>query len=114
MRELILEACASAKRNAHTLATPPTLTHVLQDEENRLFIHIESHPEDIPPKRIKELYQLHCGEALRAELRIERPTIAYSRPKNLGDLITKAKLHQAPGQTSSTILGEYRNGLTPP
>lgn len=114
MRKLILEACTSAKRNAHTLAAPPTLAQGLQDEENRLFIHLEFHPEDIPRKRVQELYQLHCGEALRAELRIERPTIAYSRPKNIGDLITKAKLHQAPGQTSSTILGEYRNGLAPP
>jgi hypothetical protein len=73
---------------------------------NRLFIHIEYHPEDIPRKRVQALYQLHLGEV--------QPTIAYSRPKNIGDLITKAKLHQAPGQTSSIILGEYRDGLAPP
>ncbi|KAL3781382.1 hypothetical protein ACHAWO_010284 [Cyclotella atomus] len=94
------EACTSAKRNAHTLAAPSTLTQGLQDEENRLFIHLEFHPKDILQKRVQELYQLHCGVALGAGLRIERPsTFAYSRPKNIGDIITKVKLHQAPGQT---------------
>jgi hypothetical protein len=44
----------------------------------------------------------------RAELSIVRPTIAYSQPKNIGDYITKAKLHQAPGQTSSIIMGEFK------
>ncbi|KAL7502344.1 hypothetical protein ACHAXN_000515 [Cyclotella atomus] len=95
-----LEACTSAKHNAHTLAAPPTLAQGLQDEENRLFIHLEFHPKDILRKRVQELYQLHCGVALGAGLRIERPsTLAYSRPKNIGDIITKVKLHQAPGQT---------------
>eukprot|EP00956_Cyclotella_meneghiniana_P033730 scaffold98599_cov59-Cyclotella_meneghiniana.AAC.1 len=77
------------------------------------FIHIKYHPDDVPRKRVQQLYQQHCGELFEREIGIKRPTIAYSRPKNLGDLITKAKLHQAPGQSSSTILGEFRNGLDP-
>ena len=114
MRNLILEACTCAKSKAHTPATQPTLNQGLLNDVDRLFIHIEYHPEDIPRKRVQELYQLHLGEVLNAELGIEQPTIAYSRPKNIGDLITKAKLHQASGQTSSIILGEYRDGLAPP
>ncbi|KAL3800087.1 hypothetical protein ACHAWO_012686 [Cyclotella atomus] len=106
IRNLILEACTSAKSKAHTPTAQPTLNQGLQNDVNRLFIHIEYHPEDIPRKRVQALYQLHLGEV--------QPTIAYSRPKNIGDLITKAKLHQAPGQTSSIILGEYRDGLAPP
>jgi hypothetical protein len=84
------------------------------DGKNRLFLHFTYHPEDIPRKRIQELFEQHCGELLRHEINIARPTIAYSRPKNIGDLITKAKLHQAPGVTSSIILGEYKTGLAPP
>ncbi|KAL3790505.1 hypothetical protein ACHAWO_010636 [Cyclotella atomus] len=114
MRNLILEACTCAKSKAHTPAAQPTLNQGLLNDVDRLFIHIEYHPEDIPRKRVQELYQLHLGEVLNAELGIEQPTIAYSRPKNIGDLITKAKLHQASGQTSSIILGEYRDGLAPP
>ncbi|KAL3774513.1 hypothetical protein ACHAWO_012222 [Cyclotella atomus] len=105
IRNLILEACTSTKSKAHTPTAQPTLNQDLQTDVNRLFIHIEYHPEDIPRKRVQALYQLHLGEVLNDELGIERPTIAYSRPKNIGDLITKAKLHQAPGQTSSIILG---------
>jgi hypothetical protein len=45
---------------------------------------------------------------IRDEINIARPTIAYSWLKNIGDLITKAKLHQAPGITSSII---WRGGL---
>ena len=39
--------------------------------------------------------------------------IAYSRPKNIGDLTTQAKLFQAPGQEASNYLGEYEQGLDP-
>ena len=43
-------------------------------------------------------------ELFKEELKIDRPIVAYSRPRNLGDHVTKAKLHQAPGETSSIII----------
>ena len=113
IRSLILEACHTVQRKAQSQAAPPTQPSTAS-LENRLFIHLRYHPDDIPRRRVQELYQEHCGELLSRELRIERPTIAYSRPKNLGDLITKAKLHQAPGESSSIILGEFKAGLAPP
>ena len=117
MKKLILEACRYVQRKANTNTTVTQQTpQALRDDpdENRLFIHIKYHPDDVPRQRVQQLYQQHCGELFEREIGIKRPTIAYSRPKNLGDLITKAKLHQAPCQTSSTILGEFRNGLNPP
>ena len=117
MKKLILEACRYVQRKANTnTAVTQQTPEALRDDpdENRLFIHIKYHPDDVPRQRVQQLYQQHCGELFEREIGIKRPTIAYSRPKNLGDLITKAKLHQAPGQTSSTILGEFRNGLNPP
>ena len=92
--------------------SPTTLPTEVEDEE-RLFIHLEFHPDDIKRKRIQELYAKHCGELFEQKLDIKRPTIAYSRPKNLGDYVTSAKLHQAPGHTASSIMGEYKNGLNP-
>ena len=40
------------------------------------------------------------GELL-GEIEITRVTLAYSQPKNIKDLITKAKLHQPPGKETS-------------
>ena len=94
--------------------TPPDNTNEKEKEKNRLFIHLVFHPDDISRKRIQELYEVHCGELLRTELKIANPTIAYSRPKNIGDFVTKAKLHQASGESSSTIMGEFKDGLSPP
>jgi hypothetical protein len=117
IRSLILEACRTIQRKAQPPAALPAQpsSNSLDDEnKNRLFIHLKYHPDDIPRQRVQQLYQEHCGEVLLRELGIRKPTIAYSRPKNLSDLITKAKLHQASGESSSIILGEFRAGLAPP
>jgi hypothetical protein len=115
---MILDACSTVECTNKTPAAPDILDralHAEDDGKNRLFLHFTTyHPEDIPRKRIQELFEQHCGELLRHEINITRPTIAYSRPKNMGDLITKAKLNQAHDVTSSIILGEYKAGLAPP
>ena len=80
---------------------------------DRLFLHLQYHPDDIPRREVQELYQEHCGELFQRLLNIDRPTIAYSRPPNLGEFVTKAKLHQAPDRTASRILGELEAGLNP-
>eukprot|EP00956_Cyclotella_meneghiniana_P033176 scaffold94125_cov40-Cyclotella_meneghiniana.AAC.1 len=94
IRKLILEACSYVDRINHTPDTPGT-----QPTGDGL---------------VQELYELHCADLLCNECGIERPTIAYSRPRNLGDYLTKTKLYQAPGESSSTIMGEYKDGLDPP
>ena len=72
------------------------------------------HPEDgISCKRTQQLFDEHCGKLFQKELQIERPTIAYSRPFNIGEQVTKAKLHQAPGRTADITLGDYKAGLHP-
>ena len=110
---MIIEACDYIDHINHTRNTQGTQNQADDDQKNRLFIHLVFHPDDVPRKRIQELYQLHCADLLRDECRIERPTIAYSRPRNLGDYLTKTKLYQAPGESSSTIMGEYKDGLNP-
>jgi hypothetical protein len=109
---LILEACCIIQYKAQSPAAPPAQPSTASldgKKQNRLFIHLKYHPDNIPSRQVQELYQEHCGELLNRELGIEQPTIAYSRPKNLCNLKTKAKLHQqAPGKSSSIILEELR------
>lgn len=110
---MILDACNIVQRkNPSNTPTVQPETGA-QDENNLLFLHLTYHPDDISRQRIRELYEKHLGDIFRRELNIDRPIIAYSRPKNIGDYVTKAKLHQAPDQSSSTIMGRHRNGLDP-
>ena len=99
MREYILRA-------DHKLSHPPTsptaaqTTTALSNKE-RLFLHLEYHSSDIPKRRIRALYDAYCGPVFNSRLGIKQFTITYSRPKNLKDTLTQAKLHQAPGKPAS-------------
>jgi hypothetical protein len=111
IRPVILTAYDSAKRQLSSVnSTPASVQQDIEDEE-RLFLHLEFHPDDVPRQRIQELFKHHCSDSYSRELGIDRPTIAYHRPKNIGDFISRAKLIEAPGKSCSTIMGEYRNEL---
>ena len=112
VKRLILEAddAMKAKGACTNSRSSPDSSN---DAKNRLFFHLQYHPDGISRKRTQQLFEEHCGKLFRKELQIDRPTIAYSRPFNIGDKVTKAKLHQAPGRTSDIILGEYKAGLHP-
>jgi hypothetical protein len=62
-----------------------------------LFFHLPYHPNDIPCRRIQQLYQQHCHEAFTS-IGINSLTVAFSRHKNLREHLTQARLHQAPGR----------------
>ena len=55
---------------------------------------------------MRRLYEQHLGEAIQEELGLDKPIVAYSRPTNLGDLVTQAKFHEAPGFPASFYMGE--------
>ena len=65
-------------------------------------IHWEYHPNDIPRRLIRRLYNKHLAEILMDNLGYNQLTVAYSRPKNLRELLTKAKLYEVPGLEAST------------
>ena len=72
-----------------------------------MILHMEYHPNEIPRKKIRELWNKNCGELLsktvaEGGLGIEKTIIAYSRPKNLKDVLQSAKLYQHPGKEVST------------
>jgi len=63
----------------------------ISSSPNRFFIHMEYSKNNWPKK------------AARSQI-----TVAYSRPKNIKDLLSKAKLHQAEGKDVSVY---YSGGL---
>ena len=78
-----------------------------------IFIHLQYHPEDITRQQLRQLYDDHLGQLFEQELGTQRLVIAYSRPRNIDEYVTQAKLHEAPERPSSTIMGEYCQVLTP-
>lgn len=71
------------------------------DNKDRLFLHMEYHPNDIPRRHVRAIYDDICKDTFEKRLGIKQLTIAYSRPRNVKDLLTRAKLHQAPGKPVS-------------
>ena len=93
--------------------TPPTVDPT-EDTRTPLYLHFEYHPEDVPRLLIRKLYYKHLGK-FEDELGLASPKIAYSRPTNLGEIASQAKLHEAPGRDAMTHLNEYtkNRGLVP-
>ena len=106
---LILEACVRAERE--TTSNTPSTNDTSLDE--MIFIHLQYHLEDITRRKLHQLYNDHLGQLFEQELGTQRLVIAYSRTQNIGEYVIQAKLHEAPGRTSSTIMGEYCKGLAP-
>ena len=83
------------------------------DDLHNIILHLEYHPSDIPRKEVRRLYDQHCKELFKNLLRVQPPIIAYSRPKNIGDYVTQARLHEGPNHPASKYLGEYNQGSDP-
>ncbi len=88
---------------------PNTQSEELSRRE-QLIVHLEYHRFGIPRKLVRKLYNENCGELFEKSvqdggLEIKRLILAYSRPRNLRDLLQRAKLHQQTGREVSTLLG---------
>ena len=108
IRGLILEATTRAENK--------TTKRIPKKEENLkdiLFLHFQYHKDGISRDQIRAVFQDHLEKICNDDLGIERLIVAYSRPLNIGDYVTRAKLHQAPGRSASTIFGEFKAGLDP-
>ncbi len=72
-----------------------------------LFFHMEFHPGDITQKQVRHLYSKECEDILKAEIGIEQFTLAYSCPKPIGNIVTKAILFEVPcREVSKFLMGE--------
>ena len=95
-------------------ATTPKPPKKDDSMDDMALMHLQFHPNDVTRREIRQYYEKNCGELFREEIGIERFVIAYSRLQNIGEYITQAKLYEAPGATSETIMGEIKDGLAPP
>ena len=84
--------------------TPPSTS-----SHDRLFLHFEYHKHDIPKLLIRRLYDLYCQPTFSSVLGIRQLTIAYSRPKNVKELVSKARLYQRQNHEAS----KYYEGELP-
>ena len=76
------------------------------DSRERLFLHMQFHPEDIPKGDVRQIYSDVCEELFADELDIKQFTIAYSRPTTIGSVVAKSKLFQVEGTIVSHYIGE--------
>jgi hypothetical protein len=69
-------------------------------EQHRLFIHAEFHPRGIPCRMIRQLY----NRTLANTKLFDDFIVAYHRPQNLWDLLSKTKLQSSPSVPSGSKL----------
>ena len=105
LKRLILDADFKLRQQPPPL--PPAITPappdplLLQNQSaDRVFMHIEYGRNDLPRKVVRAIFDLTCKKMCE-KIGIHYFTIAYSRPKNIKDLVSKSKLHMAPGKEAS-------------
>ena len=81
--------------------------------KDTLFIHFKFHKDGISRQAIRLESETHLANICRNDPDVNKMTVDYSRPLNIGDYVTGDKLHQAPGETVSNIFGEFKSGLGP-
>jgi hypothetical protein len=93
------------------ITSPPAKEKKTKDEiSNRetVILHFEYNRHDIQRKKVREIWNETCGllekSISEGGLDIKRVICAYSRPRNLRDLLQRAQLHQNPDHKASTYL----------
>ena len=102
---LFLEAAEKLNSPAYTPKTRRPKHYPKAKEINQLFFHLPYHPRGVSRRFIQQQYHEHCerpdrlGESFRfyksvdgRVLSIDKLTVAYSRPRNLRDLLSPSKL----------------------
>jgi hypothetical protein len=97
-----MEACDIASTKSSVNAAP---TPTVDDDKNRLFLHLKYHPDDVSCSMMQELYQQHLGDVLLDELGIPRPTIAYTLLKTLGTLYHMPSSSKLPAKKPQQLWG---------
>ena len=111
LKRIILESNNKLERPSlppNVSTTPANPADDVLSSLNRLFIRMEYSKNDTPEKAVRSIVNSTLSKTL-AELNISQTTVAYSRPTNVKDLLSKAKLHQAKGKDVSV----YYSGGAP-
>lgn len=75
-------------------------------EECPSYLHFIYDKHDIQARVIQQLHSQHCS-SFQKKVGLLPPTVCYARPKNIGDLATKAIVHEPPGKPASYFMGEH-------
>ena len=106
LRQVFSSALNKLFKNLEVPAPAPANAPEI-DPLERLFLHMQYHPKDIPKDEIRQIYSDVCEELFARELNIKQFTIAYSRPTTIGSVVAKSKLFEVEGQeVSKYITGE--------
>ena len=94
------------------------LHSVKSAQDRQIFFHLPYHPRGIARRRIQSFYKEHCespdnlGQDLRNlitdtgdHLRVSKLTVAYSRCKNIRDIVSRSKLQEFDNCKVSNFLG---------
>ena len=95
----------------------------LEEINKNLFLHLEFHPKGLSRQKIQQIYHAECtkqhnddvgfdnirNDNTNCYMRIEKLTVAYSRPKNLRDTLCPSTLRAFDDDTVSTISSKLKN-----
>ena len=70
------------------------------DDNTDLYYHAEYHPRGVPRRDIQQAYT----DTLRKTGLFKRQIVAFSRPKNIGDLLSPSDLPERTGNNPSNYL----------
>ena len=95
--------------NVHTNVPSNIPMWLIQSLHLQKQREVSLRPSWIQPKGHRKSQNLptlckHC-HTFENSLSILSPTITYSRPKNIGDFATQARLFEAPGKEASNFMG---------
>ena len=96
----------------HTVPTTPPPPKRQTLPRDTIILHMEYHPHDIPRKIVRKIFEKNCSALSNyrcdsgEELGIKKLIIAYSRPKNLQDILSPTTLNQAEDKRVTEIMGE--------
>ena len=96
---------------AHHIDAAPERPSSNERSAPKLFLHWEYHPKDLPRQHIRSLFNETCGPTLsRAKTmkgntpQLGRLTIAYSKPKSIGNALCQTKMTEPNGQNVSDYI----------
>jgi hypothetical protein len=102
IKKLFAEAAAMIDRKQTTTPKQQRQPTSHADPSNTLFLHQEYHPRGISRRMIRRVYR----ETLEAVSGFDRFVVAYSRPRNLRDVLMRSKLSEPEGHRASDILAK--------
>ena len=88
LKKCIIEACDK-------LDEPPPQQEETMDRRDKLFLHLQYRPHGISRHALRDAFNNTCDNFVGTEAEIKQVSVAFSRPPNLKDRLTSARLREA-------------------